>query len=211
MGSVDGLTITVDVQERRSAVPAALAEMGVEVAMATLPVGDYAIGGRVVERKSIADLHHSLVDGRIWGQVRALRRDPRRAYLLAEGADLDDGSVPARPLRGALLKIMDNGIGLIRTSSPEDSAVWLRVLAAQEHRRLARTTIHTGRRPIVRSPAGLLSTIPGISPECAALLLARFGSIAGVAEASEADLRSVRGIGPGRARSLVQALSQART
>jgi ERCC4-type nuclease len=39
---VDGLTITVDVSERRSGVPALLAALGVEVTTLTLAVGDYA-------------------------------------------------------------------------------------------------------------------------------------------------------------------------
>jgi ERCC4-type nuclease len=134
---VDTLTITVDVQERRSGVPEMLVERGVSVDFVTLAVGDYAFGDRVVERKTVVDLHLSLKTRRIWGQVASLRRDPRRAYLLVEGGSLDDGPVPPRAVRGALLKVLDNGIRLLRTASKDDSALWLHVFAAQEHRRLA--------------------------------------------------------------------------
>jgi ERCC4-type nuclease len=159
---VDVLTITVDVRERRSGVPEWLAALGVTVELVTLAVGDYAFGDRVIERKTIADLHRSLRDRRIWGQVAALRRDPRRAYLLVEGVDLDDGTVPPRALRGALLKVTDNGIRILRTTSQDDSALWLHVFAAQEHRRLTQPAeVHVGRRPIVASPVGLLSQFRG--------------------------------------------------
>jgi ERCC4-type nuclease len=203
------MTITVDVRERRSEVPAALTALGVPLSFVTLAVGDYAIGDRVVERKTVGDLHRSLVGERLWSQVGALRRDPRRAYLLVEGADLDTGLVPARPLRGALLKVADNGIRLLRTDSPGDTALWLSVLARQEQHR-ASIKPRIGRRPIVKSPVGLLSAIPGISTDQAKALITEFGSVVALASASEKDLQAVPGIGPKRAQSLLQALTQPR-
>lgn len=185
-----------------------LIEAGADIDLVTLAVGDYAVGDRVIERKTVADLHRSLVDRRLWGQVAALRRDPRRAYVLVEGEDLDDGPVAARAVRGALIKVLDNGIRLLRTSSPKDSALWLHVLARQEQRRIEhRATVTTGRRPIVISPVGLLSAIPGISVESAKALLRNHGSIAAIAAATEADLQSIRGIGPERAAALRIALA----
>jgi ERCC4-type nuclease len=202
------VTITVDVRERRSDVPAQFTLLGVPFLAATLAVGDYAVGDRVVERKTVPDLHRSLIDRRLWSQVAALRRDPRRAYFLVEGDDLDEGPVPARALRGALFKIIDNGIRLLRTASPEDTALWLTVLARQEQRRMEhRETVTTGRRPIVTSPVGLLAAIPGISIESAKQLLREFGSIAAIAAASEPDLQSIQGIGPERAAALLTALA----
>ena len=141
--------------------------------------------------------------------MAALRRDPRRAYLLIEGDDVDHGSVPARAVRGALLKILDNGIRLLRTTSPEDTALWLHVLARQEQRRTEmRAKPFSGRRPIVVSPVGLLTAIPGISVESAKALLSEFGSIAAIATASERDLRSIPDIGSERAAALSKALTE---
>jgi len=206
---VDEVTITVDVRERRSDVPARLAALGSPVSIVTLAVGDYAVGDRVIERKTVPDLHRSLVDRRLWSQVAALRRDPRRAYVLVEGDDLDQGPVSPRALRGALFKVIDNGIRLLRTASPEDTALWLHVLARQEQRRMEhRATVTTGRRPIVVSPVGLLSAIPGISIDVAKALLRAFGSIAAIAAASQSDLQSIPGIGPERAAVLHNALAE---
>lgn len=178
-----------------------------DLVFVTLAVGDYAVGERVVERKAVADLHASLESDRIWGQVGALRRDPRRAYLIVEGHDLDAGPVAPRALRGALFKIADNGIRLLRTASSEDSALWLSVLARQEHRRqTASFAPKVGRRTIVASPVGLLSAIPGIGREQAKHLIARFGSIAAISTASTSDIQSIPGIGPERAKALMRAL-----
>jgi len=207
---VDRVTISVDVRERRSGVPALLARSGLQVELATLAVGDYAVGDCVVERKTVHDLHRSLEDGRLWSQVAALRRDPRRAYLMVEGAALDAGSVPARAVRGALLKVTDNGIRILSTTSTTDTALWLLVLAGQERRRLDRSErARLGRRPTVVSPVGLLAAIPGIGLEQAKALIAEFGSIAALAQAPESDLRSIPGMGPARARALTDALTTA--
>lgn len=204
---VEGLTISVDVRERRSDVPAQLTQLGAPLSIITLAVGDYAVGNRVIERKTVVDLHRSLVNRTLWSQVAALRHDPRRAYVVVEGEDLDDGPVPARPIRGALLKILDNGIDLLRTPSPRDTALWLHVLARQEQRRAESRTIQlSGRRPIVVSPVGLLSAIPGISIDGAKALLTEFGSIAAIAATSDSALQSIPGIGPERAAALQHAL-----
>jgi len=206
---VDEVTISVDVRERRSDVPAQLTALEVPLSIVTLAVRDYAVGGRVIERKTVADLHRSLINQRLWSQVAALRRDPRRAYILVEGEDLDEGPVPSRALRGALLKVIDNGLRLLRTVSPEDTALWLSVLARQEQRRMEhRAAVTTGRRPIVTSPVGLLAAIPGISIDSAKALLAEFGSIAALATASERDLQSIPGIGHERAQALINALME---
>jgi len=61
---------------------------------------------------------------------------------------------------------------------------------------------------MVVSPAGVLATVPGVSPVTANRLLSRFGSIASIAAASESDLQAVEGIGPRRAADLHRVLSR---
>jgi len=183
-------------------------ELGLQVELGTLDVGDYAVGDRLLERKTVADLHRSLADGRIWRQVGALRRDPRRAYLIVEGDHLDAGLIPERAVRGALLKVFDNGVRVLRTTSSRDTAVWLDVLARQDAVRLGgRTPPHLRQHRHVVSPVGVVAAIPGIGIGQARALLARFGSVAAIAQASDRDLRSIPGIGPIRARLLLQTLA----
>lgn len=202
------MKILVDTEEGRSSVPAQLVALGVTVEILQLPVGDYLVAsGIAVERKSISDLHRSLENGRLWSQVSALRRELNRAYLLVEGRDLDVGRVSSSGVRGALLHIVDQGIPVIRSIDPADSARWLCLIAKRAQR--AERGVEPrrrGRRRMVASPAGVLATVPGISPSAADRVLARFGSIAAAAAASEAELRRVEGIGPVRAAALVRLL-----
>src|SRR5687767_6439125 len=96
--------ILVDVEEQRSSVPSCLEALGVSVELSRLPVGDYLVAcDAAVERKTVRDFHESLVGGRLWSQLFALKRDVARPYLLVEGPDLDRGRVSSRGVRGALL------------------------------------------------------------------------------------------------------------
>jgi ERCC4-type nuclease len=51
---VDRVTISVDVRERRSALPSHLSELGPVVDLVTLDAGDYVAGDRVLECKTVA-------------------------------------------------------------------------------------------------------------------------------------------------------------
>lgn len=68
--------VIADVQERQSGIPLALENLGVEVSVAPLRSGDYAVGTNVlVERKSVLDLHGSIERGRFWTQMHLIQPD----------------------------------------------------------------------------------------------------------------------------------------
>jgi DNA excision repair protein ERCC-4 len=205
--------IGIDVHERASGLPELLVALGAAVEVRSLPVGDYLLGrGVVVERKTVLDLHTSLLQGRFWRQLGKLRGRSRWPYLLVEGGDLDSGPLSAASARGACLAAMEQRIRLIRAFDHQESAEWLFRLAVRSQR---------PRRKIDRpayaqqpsAPTGdgaaeaLLAAIPGISTASARALLAHFGSVADVINARPEQLRLVEGIGEQRAASLRRTVS----
>jgi DNA excision repair protein ERCC-4 len=206
--------IVVDVHESKSGIPVVLAEeLGAEVEVASLPAGDYAVGAEtLVERKRVLDLHSAVAKGRLWPQLAKLRAAAAFPYLLLEGTDIDRGPLGANAVRGACLAVIDQGIALLRSGQPRDSALWIHRLAV----RCQRVALPADRpayahRP--KAPAGaeaaeaLLAAVPGISTSSARALLARFGSVAGVVAAGPDEWLTVPGIGPDRARSLAETLN----
>ncbi|HEU0247040.1 MAG TPA: ERCC4 domain-containing protein [Gaiellaceae bacterium] len=202
----------VDTFEPANGVPAQLEALGVKVERVKLPVGDYDLGcGVLVERKTVADLHSSLGQGRLWGQIGRLRASAKLPYLLVEGRDLDAGRVPAGAIRGACLGVIGQGVALIRSTDAADSALWLRILAAR------RGGVRLGRdRPVYAQrlkPApdlvreAMLASVPGISVNSARALLDHFGSVSAVVAADEQQWAEVRGVGPKRAAALREAIS----
>jgi ERCC4-type nuclease len=210
--ATSGCRILADAFEAESHVPDHLRRAGLDVRMTRLAVGDYALGsGVLVERKSVTDLHLSLVRGRLWSQVGGIRANARLPYLLVEGDDLDRGPVSPEAIRGACLAVLGQGVAIIRSRDAGDSALWLRLLAARVHgTRLSRDRPSYAQRLKPRDELvgeAMLAVVPGISTSGARALLEHFGSVTNVVAADEHDWLEVPGIGPRRAAALRSAIS----
>jgi ERCC4-type nuclease len=200
------LRVVVDIYERESRVREALHDLGVDTTIRRLPIADYSAGGALIERKSVRDLHLSIIKGRFWRQVRRLRRGAVRPYVLVEGDDLDAGPLRPESVRGAIIALAELGIPVLRARDPEETATWLKLLAARPYRK--RNTLDP--LPVKATPAeAMLAAIPGISVVTARSLLERFGTIADIAAASPESWLSAPGVGPVRAQRLDEALRQA--
>src|SRR5881392_27961 len=169
--------VAVDVHERESRLVRMLHELGLATEVRRLPVADYEVGRSLVERKTVADLHRSIIEGRFWLQIGRLRRAAPRPYLLVEGGDLDEGPLRLTSVRGALLAVDELGVGVIRSRDGEDSAVWLKVLADRQERRRRVRSSYRQQRAGVPPAEAMLAAVPGISRVYAQALLNRFGSI----------------------------------
>jgi ERCC4-type nuclease len=107
--------------------------------------GDYLIQipgwTRMIERKSISDLHSSIIDGRVFEQVKIMANssDIDEAILLIEGNLWTDkvergiqmkGRTGVHPnsIRGALLSIQRLGVRLVQSKDYDDTVralIWL--------------------------------------------------------------------------------------
>jgi DNA excision repair protein ERCC-4 len=199
-----------DVHEQLSGVPDRLRGLGLSVAVEALSIGDYVLARRVVvERKSVADLHDSVIEGRFWRQIGMLRRGAARPYLLIEGGNIDRGPLRPSAVRGVCVAVLELGVPIIRSTGAADSAAWLARLASRAE--VARPTpdrpVYDQKpspRPHLVSEA-VLAAVPGISVKIARRLLARFGTVAAVVSAGPEEWSSIEGIGRARAARLARA------
>ncbi|GAA1938328.1 hypothetical protein GCM10009815_36560 [Nocardioides marmoribigeumensis] len=197
----------VDHRERESGIAEALAEAGLDVRLTDLPVGDYVLGpGLAVERKGPHDLGASIRDGRIFDQAVRLQSAFPQAVLLIEGEPRGMGE---DAWRGAVCRLIEDGVTVLHSLDAEDSAAWV-VRLAKRARRSAPTTRTEGRRRAPRHPSAqaelMLSVVPGISAAMARSLLDSFGSLSAVAAAAPDGLLAHPGIGRVRAARLFEAL-----
>lgn len=209
--------ILVDVHERQSHIGDVLVEeLGAEVELVSLPAGDYFVGAdTLVERKRVLDLHGAVIKGRLWPQLAKLRAAAAFPYLLVEGTDLDRGPLGGAAIRGVCLAAIDQGIALLRSGQPRDSALWIHRLAVRCQRveAPAERPLYAQRpkpRGTAEAAEAVLASIPGISSSSARALLNRFGSVAAVVAAGPEQWREVPGIGPDRARALEETLGRVR-
>jgi DNA excision repair protein ERCC-4 len=198
--------VLVDHRERGSSIAEALVAAGLEVELGDLPVGDYVLGPHLaVERKGPADLAASIRDGRLFDQAERLQSAFAQAVLLIEG----EPRIAEDAWRGAVCRLVEDGITVLHSLDAEDSAAWL-VRLAKRARRPAPSLRSEGPRRAPRHPSAqaeaMLSVVPGISTTMASSLLASYGTLAAVAEAAPQGLRTHPGIGRVRAARVAEAL-----
>lgn len=212
---VEVVDVLVDRREGLSTTFAVLASRSdVALTVATLRFGDYSIGGRLsFERKSAEDLGRSIVDGRLFRQMSALRRHAERPVLLVEGleASSSPSGVPWPAVRGALVSVAGVfGVPTLFSAGPEESAEII-VTAGRQLRRATDTAYcRPGYRPKGWRKRALfiLQGLPQVGPRRAQALLEGFGSVAAVMSASAERLARVDGIGAGVAGAIVRAAGE---
>jgi DNA excision repair protein ERCC-4 len=123
----DNIQITVDDRERPSGVVAELEKLsGVVVKVAHLKAGDYCIDEAVlIERKTAADFAQSLIDGRLFSQAVRISSSPLRPAYIIEGASAEWAGlgVSREALQGALVTLMlIFDIPVFRSLDPAESA-----------------------------------------------------------------------------------------
>ena len=208
------LEIGMDHREMASGVARELHRRGVPFRAGQLPVGDFVVGPRVgVERKTTGDFLGSLVEGKLFGQVRALAAAFSRPLLVLEGTDLFTlRQIDAEAIYGALATIAsDFGVPVLSTTDERETAALLTALMARETRRegggktVPVRTAKPGLGPAERQRF-VVEGLPGVSGALAERLLDHFGSVAAIMGADEESLREVSGIGPGKARAILETL-----
>jgi len=212
MTALDSLAITVDHRELPSGVSVALRQLGLEVTLVTLAAGDYVVGAQtLIERKTVRDLHASVASTRFWQQLNRLHASATHAIIVIEGRDLDAGQLSRSGVRGVLVALADRGIPVIRANDPEDTALWIRSIAVSRAQRKRVRVAPPYRRPTGTRDGiqvSMLCAIPLVSLASARAVVARFGSILAIAQATPSDLQTVHGVGRRRADAIHAALNQ---
>lgn len=166
-----------------------------------LTLGDYLVDGRILfERKTLPDLVTGIISGRLFTQALRLASTSWRPAIILEGTgqDLAESGMRWEAIQGALVTVtLFCGIPLLRARTPAETVSTMLFAAQQGQAYVTGSLPRPGYRPRGKRARQLfiLQGLPGIGPERARRLLARFGSVEGVVNARPKELRSVEGIG----------------
>ena len=201
--------VIVDYRERSGKIVEYLREKGVDVKLEELPVGDYLVGRYLIERKTMHDLAQSIIDGRIFNQLKELKRQPAEILILLEGKTIDfTKRLNEKVLAGIVLSILeDYKIPIYRSLSDRESAeVIYSLLQRQIVDKKGYHRIRLERKPLETPEIQkfLIAGIPGIDSVLADKLLTHFGTIERLATASFEELLKVEGIGPQLAKRIYE-------
>jgi len=194
--------LIVDSRELPTAVARELTRLDIEISSESLEIGDYIASYDVaIERKESNDFLQSLIDGRLFVQLSALKSAYRRPVLIIEGEKLIGlrGINPAS-IYGALASIAIRiQVPIIWTHSAEETANVLYRIAHLEQigsKKTLRTRTGDTKGSDADAMEYILSGFPGIDTVTSRSILADFGTLEDVFSADEKDLQKVKGVGP---------------
>jgi ERCC4-type nuclease len=209
------IQIIADDRECKSEVIASLLQIeDVDVRIERLFIGDYQIDNRmIVERKTLKDFAISIIDGRLFKQMIRMAGSKSGGLLILEGTanDIADLGMTREAMQGALITVsLILGIPVLRSKDPSETAK-LMVYVGCQIESMARGGVQRhGYRPKTKKKRQLfiLQGLPGVGPERAERLLARFGSVEAAITASSSELQTIDGIGKSIADKIKWAVSE---
>ena len=195
-----GPKIIIDDRETSSKVVEVLSNMGAVIRIERLPHGDYAIGDRIlVERKTVRDFVDTLINRDLLGQLKAMAESAPRPVIIIEGGDLyAQRDMHPNAIKGVLAALtVDMGVSILFTRDEQDTAQMLFVLSKREDGERGERKVHPNKSHHSQREEQeyIISAFPEIGMKNARLLLAHFGSIQGIVNASLEELGAVKGIG----------------
>jgi len=205
------LKVIVDSREFKSKVVVELSNHGLVVEQQQLEVGDYVVSDRCgIERKEVEDFLQSLIDKRLFSQIKRLVQAYPRPLVILEGEGLyTKRRISPEAIMGALSSIaISFKVPIVTTKDAKETADLIAVIAKKEYQ--AGTPLGT------RGQKGYMSTkerqeflvegLPNVSVTIAKRLLAHFGSVEGIMNADVKQLCEVKGVGKQTAQEIKDVL-----
>lgn len=191
------VSIIADYRERE--VIEHLKNLGTNVNETNLKVGDFACSsnGVVIERKTHSDFVSSIIDGRIFEQLKYLKENYERPVIIVEG--FSNREINENALKATMASLITKfNVSFVNTKNSLDTAKMVYWLAKKEQEDATQTLgFKQGKKPkeMKRLQEFVLSSMPGISNVLSRRLLETFGSLEQVVNASEIELSKVKGVG----------------
>jgi len=208
----DKPVIITDVRENKCSVKDYLENFGAMVKVLPLKVGDFICSERVcVERKTGNDFISSIVDGRLFEQVKELKDNFDKPIILVEG-NYYAGGMNENAIKAALASIILNyEIPVIMTKDEKETARTILWLAKREQ---ITSGIEVGikgkKKPkkLKDLQEHVISGLPGVSVILSKRILRKFKTIKNLANATEKELIEVDGVGKTLAKRLHELLNK---
>lgn len=188
--------IIVDYREKSSLVITHLLSMSARIEFENLQVGDYIINNLIIERKTYADFKASIIDKRIFNQIKNLQLYSP-CLLILEGFFEEPFSSPKineNSIRGILLSLLlKQGIPMLFTSNAKDTASYIKLLSLKKENAPASNRPKKIFLNEKEKQQFILEGFSGIGPITSEKLLFHFGSLYNIFMATEEELAKIIG------------------
>jgi len=205
--------IFIDAREDNSGILEYFKQYECDIQKKMLLYGDFVVSDRVViERKLVNDFIQSITDKRLFKQLKSMKDNFEKPILIIEGEESLYGILQPNIIRGALSAItVDMSIPIIWTRDVADTAGVIYWIARREQLLEKREIVLRNKKvpkTLEEKQEYLVSSLPDVSVVRAKALLKHFKSPFNVFNASEEELRKVKGIGKGIAKKIKKVLEK---
>jgi Fanconi anemia group M protein len=206
--------IFVDSREASSGILDYFYQYDCDIQRKMLLYGDFLVSDRVViEKKLVQDFIKSITDKRLFQQLKQMKENFEKPILIIEGKDSLYGTLQPNIIRGALAAVsIDLSIPIIWTRDMADTAGIVYWIAKREQL-LEKRSIVLRNKKVPKTTEGqqeyLIGSLPDISLVRAKALLKYFKSPKNIFDATEDELRKVKGIGKGIAKKIRKVIEKA--
>ncbi len=175
-----------------------------------LVVGDIVISDRIaIERKAKIDFVNSILDRRIFEQLKNLAMNFQRPILIIEGEEdiFSLRNLNPNVIRATLSTIaIDFRIPIIFTNSMEETAKMIQIITKRNHKSKKEISLNSSKisHGFREELEKVISSIPRINIITAKNLLEYFGSIKDLVNSTEEEIMKIEGIGKVRAKALIE-------
>lgn len=199
--------IFIDTREANSGILEYFGQYDCEIQKKMLLHGDFILSDRVViEKKLVQDFIKSIMDKRLFQQLKQMKDNFEKPILIIEGEEPLYGMLQPNIIRGALAAItVDLSIPIIWTRDMADTAGIVYWIAKREQiDEKGKIDLRNKRIPetIEEQQEYLIASLPYISTILSERLLKHFESIKNIFNATQEQLMEVEGIGKEKAKKI---------
>lgn len=179
-----------------------------------LELADFLLSKQTaVERKTTSDFVNSIIDQRLFDQLKNIDDQFDNPILIIEGKDLYlHRDVHPNAIRGSLSSLaLDYKIPVLWTSSSNETAEMLVSLLKREQKEKKREVAIRGEKAPKRDKdlqEYIVAGLPDTSNKLARRFLDKFGKVKDVFSASQTELQQVKGIGQVKSEKIWEILNK---
>ena len=203
----NGIVIYADYREKGSGIIKKLIDLGIEIELKKLDIGDYLLSDKlVVEYKTVPDFVDSLIDKRLLTQLKDMKNYYKQLIIIEGEEDIySQRRLHPNAIRGMLATIsIDYKIPILTTRTPIETALLMATIAKREQTDEDKNfTMHSSKPQTIKEQQEyLVSALPGVGPVLSSPLLKEFKTVKKIMNASVDELKKVDLIGDIKAKKI---------
>ena len=189
------IPIIIDTREKQSMISANLIEQKANIKFKKLEIGDYLINDIIIERKTFSDFVNSMLDKRLFTQLKEIKKYPKYLLIL-EGFDYkyNKFNVHENAIKGMIISITTGyQIPIIYTKNEKDTSKFLILIARKKEKFKQENPLRQSKnfKTSEERKQFILEGFPGIGPTSAKQLLKKFKSLKNIFQATKEELAKI--------------------